>query len=389
MEDSGRDDGIWDEDVLNKQVSVEQEQLYDQDGEANITEPFDPRDVDIVSKPMVISNMVDQLKYGGIILDPDFQRSPDLWDAVKQSRLIESLIINIPLPTFYFELCGDDKYIVVDGLQRLFAMKQFMALEKTDKNRLRLKGLEYLRDFEGCLFEELPPKIQRRIKSQDVMAYIIRPETPENVKTSIFTRINTGGLMLEPAEIRNSVYRGQAAELLKELAHGEAFVKATRHKIPSSRMLDREFVNRFLAFYLLGVNQYSGNLEAFMNAVMSILKCAEKDVLDQCRIDFTRSMVCARELFGDYAFRRKRTNGTYAALNRPLFEAVSVNLAKLKEEECQILQKKKEQMKAKYEKLFDNTEFVTAISDGTAKIGNVKIRHKMIRDMFRRIIEND
>lgn len=177
--------------------------------------------------------------------------------------------------------------------------------------------------------------------------------------------------------------------MLKELAHGEAFVKATRHKIPSSRMLDREFINRFLAFYLLGVNQYNGNLDEFMNAVMSILKCAVKDVHDQCRTDFTRSMVCARELFGDYAFRRKRTNGTYAALNRPLFEAVSVNLAKLKEEECQILQKKKEQVNAKYEELLDNTVFITAISDGTAKIGNVRIRHKMIRDMFRRIIEND
>lgn len=389
MEDSGRDDGIWDEDVLNKLVSVEQEQLYEKDEEAKITELFDPRDVDIVSKPMVISNIVDQLKYGDIVLDPDFQRNPDLWNAVKQSRLIESLIINIPLPTFYFELCEDDRYVVVDGLQRLYAMKQFMALEETNKNRLRLKGLEYLRDFEGCLFEELPPKIQRRIKSQDVMAYIIRPKTPDNVTISIFTRINTGGLMLEPAEIRNSVYRGQAAELLKELAHGEAFVKATRNKIPSLRMLDREFVNRFLAFYLLGVNQYNGNLEEFMNTVMSILKCAEKDVLDQCRTDFTRSMVCARELFGDYAFRRKRTDGTYAALNRPLFEAVSVNLAKLDGAQCQILKEKKNQLETEYGKLLDDTEFIAAISNGTAKVGNVRTRHEMICDMFRRIIKDD
>lgn len=379
MDDSGR----------NYEIPVEKEQLYDQDGEANITEPFNPQDVDIVSKPMVISNMVEQLKYGDIILDPDFQRSPDLWDAVKQSRLIESLIINIPLPTFYFELCGDDKYVVVDGLQRLYAMKNFMALKKTDNNRLRLKGLEYLLDFEGCLFEELPPKIQRRIKSQDVMAYIIRPETPDNVKTSIFTRINTGGLMLEPAEIRNSVYRGQAAELLKELAHSEAFVKVTRHKIPSSRMLDREFVNRFLAFYLLGVSQYNGNLEEFMDKVMSILKCAEKDVLDQCRTDFTRSMVCAWDLFGDRAFRRKKTDGTYAALNRPLFEAVTVNLAKLDGAQCQILKEKRNRLDKEYGKLLDDTEFIAAISDGTARVGNVRTRHKMIRDLFRRIIEDD
>lgn len=379
MEDGGRD----------HENLVEQEQLYEEDEEVKITEPFDPRDVDIVSKPMVISNIVEQLKCDDIILDPDFQRRPDLWDVVKQSRLIESLIINIPLPTFYFELCEDDRYVVVDGLQRLYAMKQFMALEETDPKRFRLKGLEYLSDFEGCLFEELPPKIQRRIKSQDVTAYVIRPGTPDRVKTSIFTRINTGGLKLEPAEIRNSVYRGRTAELLKELAHGEAFVRATRHKISSSRMLDREFVNRFLAFYVLGVNEYKGNLEEFMNDVLSILQKQPEGMLDQCRMDFTKAMVYAWNLFEDHAFRRKRTDGTYATLNRPLFEAVSVNLAKLDEEECQILQKKKEQVNAKYEELLDNTEFIAAISNGTAKIGNVRTRHKMIRDMFRRIIEHD
>lgn len=120
MENSGRDQETLAEHDLIKQVFVEQEQLYEKDEEASITEPFDPRDVDIVSKPMVISNIVEQLECDDIIIDPDFQRRPDLWDAVKQSRLIESLIINIPLPTF--------------------------------------------------LFEELPPKIQRRIKSQDVRA---------------------------------------------------------------------------------------------------------------------------------------------------------------------------------------------------------------------------
>ncbi len=389
MENSGRDQETLAEHDLIKPVFVEQEQLYEKDEEASITEPFDPRDVDIVSKPMVISNIVEQLECDDIILDPDFQRRPDLWDAVKQSRLIESLIINIPLPTFYFELCEDDRYVVVDGLQRLYAMKQFMALEKTDPKRLRLKGLEYLSDFENCLFEELPPKIQRRIKSQDVTAYVIRPGTPDKVKTSIFTRINTGGLKLEPAEIKNSVYRGRVAELLKELAHGEAFVRATRHKIASDRMLDCEFVNRFLAFYVLGEKEYKGNLEDFMNDVLSLLQKEPESMLEQCRMDFTRAMVYARNLFEDHAFRRKRTDGTYAALNRPLFEAVSVNLAKLKEEECLILQKKKEQVNAKYEELLDNTEFITSISNGTAKIGNVRTRHQMIRDMFRRIIEND
>ena len=105
---------------------IETEQLYGENTDGIITEPFNPKDVDIVSQPMVISNIVEDLKDGSIILDPDFQRIPDLWNPQKQSRLIESLIIRIPLPTFYFDAGEDEKLIVVDGLQRLYAIKKFM-----------------------------------------------------------------------------------------------------------------------------------------------------------------------------------------------------------------------------------------------------------------------
>ncbi len=265
--------------IRRKPDGVEEEQLYLDNSEKEITEPFNPKDVDIVSQPMVISNIIDQLKYDDILLEPDFQRHPDLWDAGKQSRLIESLIIRIPLPTFYFDSTDDDKLIVVDGLQRLYAIKRFMVLDQDDPNRLVLTGLEYLKEYEGKQYEELPPGIQRRIKAQTLTAYIIRPGTPDKVRTSIFTRINTGGLTLEPAEIKNSVYRGQAANLLKELAHSDEFVKATRKKIDPSRMLDCEFVNRFLAFYLLGIEQYPGNLEDYLNDVMIRLQKESKSVI--------------------------------------------------------------------------------------------------------------
>ena len=104
-----------------KQDEIEEEQLYSEIYEEEIVEPFNPKDVDIISQPMVISNIVDQLKYEDILLEPDFQRHPDLWNPKQQSRLIESLIIKIPLPTFYFDSTKDDKLIVVDGLQRLYA----------------------------------------------------------------------------------------------------------------------------------------------------------------------------------------------------------------------------------------------------------------------------
>lgn len=266
-----------------KRCDVEEELLYSETGKKEITEPFNPKDVDIIPQPMVISNIIDQLKYGDIILEPDFQRRPGLWNDKQQSRLIESLIIRIPLPTFYFDSTDDDKFIVVDGLQRLYALKRFMVLDRDDENRLALTDLEYVHEYEGKKFEELPTNIQRRINTQTLTAYVIRPGIPDKVRTSIFTRINTGGLTLEPAEIKNSVYRGQAANLLKELAHSNEFVKATRNKIDSSRMLDCEFVNRFMAFYLLGIKKYSGNLEDYLNDAMGQLQKAPASTIDRCR----------------------------------------------------------------------------------------------------------
>lgn len=369
--------------------AIEEEQLYLDTDEEEITEPFNPKDVDIITQPMVISNIIDQLKYGDILLEPDFQRRPDLWNSTQQSRLIESLMIRIPLPSFYFDSTDDDKLIVVDGLQRLYAIKKFMVLDLNDKDRLALTGLEYLKEYEGKKFEDLPSSIQRRIKTQSLTAYVIRPGTPDRVRTSIFTRINTGGLTLTPAEIKNSVYRGQAANLLKELAHSEEFVKATRKKIDPSRMLDCEFVNRFLAFYLLGTEQYSGNLEDYLNEVMIRLRKEPKSTIEKCRIDFLKAMKYIANIFGEIAFRKITANGRYGRLNKPLYDAITVNMAKLSEKECEQLLVKKDKLLEEYDKLLKDKKFVNIITSGTAAIDNVKGRHNAIYKIFRKVLADD
>lgn len=368
---------------------IEEEQLYNDSYKEEKVEPFDPKYVDIVTETMVVSNIIEQLKFNEILLEPDFQRHPDLWSPKQQSRLIESLIIRIPLPTFYFDRLGDDKLIVVDGLQRLYTLKRFMALEEDDPNRLVLTDLEYLTEFEGKKFEELPPIIQRRIKQQSFTAYIIRPGTPDKMRTSIFNRINTGGLTLEPAEIKNSVYRGQAANLLKELAHSSEFVKATRNKIDSSRMLDCEFVNRFLAFYLLGISHYSGNLEDYLNDVMIRLQKESISTIEECRKDFLKAMKYASCIFGSIAFRKINSNKKYGKINKPLFDAVTVNLAKLSEEDCQKLLYRKDNLIERYKTLLLDDEFVDIITRGTAAINNVEGRYKTIHKLFQEVLEND
>lgn len=374
---------------FDKAVEIEEERLYEESDDGIIAEPLNPKDVDIVTRPMVISNIVDDLKDGSIILEPDFQRIPDLWNAGKQSRLIESLIIRIPLPAFYFDAGVDEKLIVVDGLQRLYAIKRFMALKEDDPKRLVLTGLEYLTEYNGYMFEQLPTNIQRRIKSQVITAYVLRPGTPDKVRASIFTRINTGGLILQPAEIKNSVYRGQAAGLLKELAHSEEFIQATRKKIDPSRMLDREFVNRFLAFYLLGVDRYTGNLEEYLNDVMIQLQKESADTIDKCRKDFLKAMNYAHEIFGEFAFRKINIDGKYGRINKPLYDAVAVNLAKLSTADCERLLKKKEVLLRKYEALLKDKAFVDNITNGTAKIQSVQNRYVRINEVFQGGLADD
>ena len=375
--------------TLDRLDEIEEEQLYCDTNKEERVEPFDPKTVDIVSEPMVVANVIDQLKYGDILLEPDFQRHPNLWSPRQQSRLIESLIIRIPLPTFYFDRLDDDKLIVVDGLQRLYTLKKFMALDKSDPERLVLTELEYLKEYEGKKFEGLPPVVQRRIKQQPLTTYIIRSGTPDKVRTSIFNRINTGGLTLEPAEIKNSVYRGQAANLLKELAHSNEFVKVTRSKIDSSRMLDCEFVNRFLAFYLLGTEKYSGNLEDYLNDVMIRLQKETEPTIEKCRKDFLKAMKYAADIFGNTAFRKINSDGRYGRINKPLYDAVTVNLAKLDEEDCQKLLDRKDRLIEKYTALLADKNFVDIITRGTAAINNVEGRYKEIYKIFQEVLEDD
>lgn len=372
----------------------EEEQLYEIDdhAEGEITEPFNPKDVDIIPETMVVTNIIERLKddrkEGKIVLDPDFQRNPNLWDDQKQSRLIESLIVRIPLPSFYFDYDDkDDSYIVVDGLQRLWAIRRFCALDKHSKERLRLTGLEYLSEYEGKLFEELPAVIQRRIREQSLITYVIRPGTPESVRNSIFTRINTGGIQLTPAEIKNSIYRGQAADLLKELAHSRPFILATNQRVDPSRMMDCELVNRFLAFYILDIEDYKDNLELYLNTVLLQLKQAKPDKLIEYKRPFFQAMELASLMFGNKAFRKLLKNKRYGQLNKPLFECVSVCFARLSTEETNILKNRKEKFTRKYMDLLLDPDFVKSITTGTAKRTSIEKRYKEMSRIIRETLE--
>lgn len=354
---------------------IEDERQYMDGKNGEISVPFDPREVDIATKTMVISNIVERLKHNEIILNPDFQRNPDLWDKTKQSRLIESLLICIPLPTFYFDMTEDDKLLVVDGVQRLTAINNFMGRASDDPKCLRLTGMEYLTDFNEKNFYELPMNLQRRLREQEIQTYVIKAGTPDKVRTSIFERINTGGLTLTPAEIKNSVYRGRAADLLKKMAESKEFILATGRRVSPERMLDREFANRFLAFYLLDISEYHENIEDFLsNALIYIKKNVNIDT-GLIETQFRKALKISYELLDKNAFRKINKDKRFGKINKPLFEATTVQLAKLSDSKMKLLINNKQQFLEKYMELLNRDDFFESITTGTASITNVKCRH--------------
>ena len=359
---------------------VEEEILYNKE-ECYIKEPFDIRSINIFPKTLTISNLSDRLRDDEIILDPEYQRNPNLWGDKEQSRLIESLIILVPLPTFYFDQSEDEKYEVIDGIQRLTAIKRFIVEDANSSNKLRLKNLEYLHDLEGLTYEELPRSIQRRINEQNVIAYVIGKGTDNKIKESIFTRINTGGLSLTRAEIRNALYRGKAASLVKELATSSEFIKATRGSVKNQRMLDREFVTRFFAFYLLDVNNFIGRFEEFLSAALEYIRNSSDESIREYRNIFIDTMSFCYSLFGDSAFRRISENGKTGVINKPLFDAVSVSLARLGSAEKNKILEHKESFLKRYRELFNDDKFRDVISNATATKSNIEKRYEMIQSI--------
>ncbi len=365
---------------------VEKENL----GDSLIISPFDPTKIDIQSKPVTIDSIVARLKYNEIDLFSDFQRKNDLWTPEKQSRLIESILIRIPLPAFYFDGTNDNKWLIVDGLQRISTIYNFIIKDisevKDENNNIqkpfKLQNLEFLKEFQDKTFTQLPRDLQRRILETQIQAYIIKPGTPEEVKYNIFKRINTGGLVLEPQEIRNAINQGIPSNFVKDLAGLSEFKKATDYAIKSDRMEDRDFVTRFISFYLIDYKTYEPDLDTFLNKGMAFLKNPKID-LNKIKIDFIRALNISTTIFGNDAFRKRlNEEDKRKPINKALFEVLTVSFSKIDDSLTNTFIEKKEEVKSKFIQLFNDSDFWNSITDNTADKNKVIMRFEKVAEFI-------
>jgi hypothetical protein len=347
-----------------------------------IDNPFDPNLVDIRTRTMSLDLLIKRLKNEEIDMNTSFQRKSNLWNITKQSRLIESILVKFPLPAFYFDGSNDDKWLVVDGLQRLSSLDNYV-----NKQAFGLKGLEFLSDFDNVKFSELPSYLQRRIQEFEVTAYVIAAGTPKELKFNVFKRINTGGLTLTSQEIRNALNQGISTSFIAKLAGLRSFKTATAYGIPEERMMDQEFITRFLAFYLFPIEVYNSDLDSFLNKAVSELNDLEHQ-FSLIEADFDKSMQAAVKIFGDYAFRKRFSkDDKRKPINKALFEVWSVLLSKLSTEEIDHLIINKEKVNNAFINLLDiDIDFNKAISAGTGEKSRVRKRFTDINKIIQSIL---
>lgn len=374
---------------------------YEGEDLVEIIEPFDPTLIRIDSRQMSLDTLISRLRYDEINLNPDFQRMAGIWPDTKQSLLIESLLIRIPLPAFYMDASDEHNWLVIDGLQRLTTLYRFiLAKDKgDDSNVLRLQNLEFLgkqlnlsdsdRSKRLNTWDKLPRELQRRIQETQVTVFLMQPGTPPKVKYNIFKRINTGGVPLTGQEIRNALNVGQSTAFLRDLAATEEFKIATDYSISPMRMVDQELALRFLAFNLRGYQSYrEGDLDSFLNEIMADLNQASAEDLEAYESHFKQAMLRSQEVFGNQAFRKRNASGRRSPVSKALFEIWSVQLGSLSDKDFQIVLARKDQLEEKFIDLLDQQDFDRAISYATGSVNRVQTRFGSIERILREVIND-
>ena len=370
-----------------QELLLEDESGLERDTSDEIEVPFDPSKIDIQVKSISISTLQSRLKNDELDLTPDFQRQANVWDQKRKSRLIESVLLRIPLPSFYFSEDDEGVYAVVDGLQRLCTLFHFM--DHAELNRvtdaklipLRLKDLQYLKELEGCAFTELDRKFQRRISELEITANIIRPGTPAAVKFNVFARLNQGGMPLNAQEIRNAIYSGNWRRKLRELAESKVFISVTEGKIKTQRQQDLELALRFVALWQLSApfeRPSNQTLDDFLNeTVDKSLRHWDDAQWSRASAAFDKSLKLAAEIFGRHLFRKSVGYSTRSPINRGLFEAQLIATSALSDNSIHLLiQQKAGVITALKEDLRYGTALSTSLlyATGSADASNTRIQ---------------
>ncbi|MGW1277106.1 DUF262 domain-containing protein [Streptomyces tsukubensis] len=372
-------------------VGEEPGEYRDTDG---ISAPFRPEDISIRTETTTVDLLLSRLREGMLDLAPDFQRRSGIWSDRAQSRLIESLLLRIPISNFHMAQGDEDKWAVVDGVQRLTAIARFMEPKLTGLGPLALRGMDYLWQLDGSTYQDLAGRLKIRLRETQLTVHIMQQGTREEVKYNVFSRINTGGMPLKPQELRHALVSGPVRTFLADLAEDPAFGEATCWSVSDERMADREMVLRFLAFRMTNPAVHTEkDFDKFLISAMYRINALTKGKRGQYTREFRVAMRCAREVFrdtdgGEHAFRKWRGGKrSSSVINKALFETISVTLATLDDQERDRLVASRAKVHARFFALMDDWDFDRSISVGTGDPARIRTRFQEVARLLRGVAE--
>ena len=385
-------------DVFAKIIDLEQSGINNFEGSISTEyKPYDPEKIKVRTDKISLAQISTMIDNRDIDLTPAFQRNL-VWDSFRKSRLIESILLRIPLPMFYFAEELEGNLTVIDGLQRISTIKEFI------NNKFPLRNLQYLENCEGRYFKDegnkkgLEAKYVRWFNLTNISANIIDPISPPEVKYDIFRRINTGGRPLNNQEIRNCLAGQGLRDTLKAMVSTTEFKTATDNSVRTTRMDDQEIALRFLAFEELfsrdgNINDYSGYTEGFLDDYTERHKKDTPQDFEQKVQSFVNAMKNATYLIGGrYAFRKIlpesiKPNARKQILNKALFVVTSVLLSRCSYEKVVTYNKERQLTEVIANKIAEDGQLYNYLTYSTNSKANMLYIFDTFNDLFTTNIE--
>ena len=240
---------------------------------------------------------------GELILQPLYQRNFVATDLIA-SKLIESILLDVPIPVVYLAEEQDGSFSVIDGQQRLTSFLSFLEGKFPDSRPFKLSGLKVLPELNRKLFVDLEGELQKKIRSTTIHSIIIKKESNPDIKFEIFERLNTGSTKLNEDEIRNTVYRGSYIELLAELSENPVFHNLVKKDNFKKRMIYRGMILRFFALSEKSYINYKSSMKQFSNKELRDNRDLSPNKVKEYRARFEHCLDLVKVVFGEMAFRR-------------------------------------------------------------------------------------
>lgn len=360
-----------------------------EDATTNEQHKFTERQIFTTHSDTPIETLKRQFERGKLDLQPSFQRNY-VWDIQKASRLIESVLLNVPLPVIYLSEELDGKISVIDGQQRLTSFFAFISERFPIKNTVfKLNKLEVLTELNGKTFKELSDEQQEEILRYPLRVITFKKESPEDLKFEIFERLNSGSVQLKPQELRNCIYHGTLNDLIKKLIENPDFqflMNLTDNQ--KIRMEDCEYVLRFISFYYLGEAKYPNSMKQFLNEMAKIGQNLSEEKLKDIENAFKNAFQISRNILGRQAFERfNKHTGWSGTFNAALYDTVLCGFTKRNKNS--LMRHADEIREALIELMSNDEAFIETILGSTSSKKFIKRRLKTWNDTLDQILAND